>query len=334
MEAQAPNEMMKHIQALLSKNVYGFFYEQFTSVMESTPEGEKPYALFQSKMKAIRAWNTDQVAEVYKEIVEEENREFLSELLTAILIMKTKLLTMFKLDDKSKNVNLKVPSNEHFIHKLLITISHHVYNDPMVFSLVDTYQAKLYKDFLDTIERSIGETISEFTPVKSILKSYVGIQQPKEIETVLPTEHVTVPEPTEEVRVIEENGTVHSKPSAPAPAPVAPAPPAPIFPPSTAPVPDSAPVESDGESVDEDEVFEAEDPSLDKPAQKDPLPSSEEPEPEVEPSVQEGFDSDSDEEYDEEPTDAPPAPLPAQYTPPPHRYADAGSPQLTPVPAF
>lgn len=193
---EAKKEYIEQLQQLIAKKVYGIFFEFFIKTVETNDDVELIFSDFQKQMEDIRTWNHEKVSEYTQSIVEDE--EFFSQLITTVLILKTKIMTSFKIDNQQKNVQLKVPSNEHFIHRLFMIVGNHFYNNPFVFVVDDNKRinTERYKDCMTMILSAIEETITFFVPVKNILKEYIGVKEPEGVPT--PKEEVREPTPEPE----------------------------------------------------------------------------------------------------------------------------------------
>lgn len=326
---EAKEEYVDEIRILVAKKVYGVFFEMFIQSVGSNDEVELVFSSFQQTMEDIRGWNTETIQKYTRRVIEEKDDEFFSQLVTAVLILKTKIMTSFKIDNQQKNVQLKVPSTENFVHRLFTILGNHFYNNPFVF-VVDhnkRINTDRYKDCMQIIHSSINETLSFFVPVKNILREYIGIQEPhgmppnvpeessESLETSSPakepeavpqvdsTESETLPAAdTDEVRTISTDKEHQQQPPVPEP---------PLVPSPLIPVPTHAPQsEAFTGDVKDSDIYPSEPPEgPDKPMlnfQSNERPNDRDFEnPKSEPQERRDlttFDSDSSEsEYDYEP---------------------------------
>jgi len=131
---------------------------------------------FQEQLSQIPKWNQEIIDEEYNRIVENSGCDWLDELVTAVFLSHTKILTSIKSNKKKNKINLKIPKIDHFIHKCYIESAREVWKNPYLFS--DRYKQCDYqrniRDCNTIISESIEETIRKLLPVKSILKEYLG----------------------------------------------------------------------------------------------------------------------------------------------------------------
>ena len=69
---------------------------------------------FQEQLALIPKWNQEIINEEYERIVEDSKCDWLDELITAIFLSHTKILTAIKTNNKNSKINLKIPKIDHF----------------------------------------------------------------------------------------------------------------------------------------------------------------------------------------------------------------------------
>ena len=131
---------------------------------------------FQEQLSQIPKWNQEIIDDEYNRIIENSGCDWLDELVTAVFLSHTKILTSIKSSKKKNKINLKIPKIDHFIHKCYIESAREIWKNPYLFS--DDYKQCDYqrnlRDCNHIINESIQETIRKLLPVKNILKEYLG----------------------------------------------------------------------------------------------------------------------------------------------------------------
>ena len=131
---------------------------------------------FQEQLSQIPKWNQEIIDEEYSRIVENSGCDWLDELVTAVFLSHTKILTSIKSNKKQNKINLKIPKIDHFVHKCYIESAREIWKNPYLFSDIINqcdYQRNV-RDCNNIISESIEETIRKLLPVKNILKEYLG----------------------------------------------------------------------------------------------------------------------------------------------------------------
>ena len=131
---------------------------------------------FQEQLSQIPKWNQEIIDEEYNRIIENSKCDWLDELVTAVFLSHTKILTSIRSNKKNNKINLKIPKIDHFIHKCYIESAREIWKNPYLFSNVNNQieYTRNARDCRDIISNSIEETIRKLLPVKSILKEYLG----------------------------------------------------------------------------------------------------------------------------------------------------------------
>merc|ERR1712086_122871 len=140
--------------------------------------------IFQEKLSLIPNWNQDIINKEYSRIMTDSGCDWLDELVTAVFLSQTKILTSIKKNTKKKykkkkKINLKIPKIEHFIHKCYIECAREFWKNPFLFSKKcnqSEYQRNC-RESQKIIGLTIEETIRKLLPVKNILKEYLGEEQ-------------------------------------------------------------------------------------------------------------------------------------------------------------
>merc|ERR1712086_803950 len=135
--------------------------------------------IFQEKLSLIPNWNQDIINKEYSRIMTDSGCDWLDELVTAVFLSQTKILTSIKKYKKKKKINLKIPKIEHFIHKCYIECAREFWKNPFLFSKKcnqSEYQRNC-RESQKIIGLTIEETIRKLLPVKNILKEYLGEEQ-------------------------------------------------------------------------------------------------------------------------------------------------------------
>ena len=132
---------------------------------------------FQNLLSSIPKWNQEIVTDEYKIIVEESDCDYLEDLLTAIIVSHTKVLTAIRVGNLQKKINIKIPKIENFIHKTYIQLAREFWKNPYLFdddSISKIEYQRNIRDCEKIISEGIQETIRKQLPVKHILKEYLG----------------------------------------------------------------------------------------------------------------------------------------------------------------
>ena len=99
------------------------------------PNSKRVLVRFQEYLSQIPEWNIDKVQRETNIIVQETNCDYLEELITAVFIAHTKILSAIRVGGKNKKVQIVIPKIEHFLHRALCECSRFLWSSAYLFRL-------------------------------------------------------------------------------------------------------------------------------------------------------------------------------------------------------
>jgi hypothetical protein len=178
----------------LTTIIIPFIFEGIKSIYTSTISmcrinNDKSVLMrFQEQLSQIPRWNQDIIEEEYQRIINSSQCDWLDDLVTAVFLSHTKILTAIKSGKKQNKINLKIPKIDHFIHKCYIESAREFWKNPYIFSN-KVSQSEYQRNISDghrIIGNCIEETIRKLLPVKNILKEYLGPSYADDNNSLLP----------------------------------------------------------------------------------------------------------------------------------------------------
>lgn len=151
-------------------------YDEAYGVCTSNKEDDLTMLTFQELLGEVPAWNNVMVAEEAERIMEESKCDYLEDILTAVFVCHTKILTTVRVTNKDRKINLKIPSVENFIHQVYIEIAREFWRHPYLLNPTEVTKLE-YQHNLQVADEKIctcvESTIRKLLPVKDILKEYL-----------------------------------------------------------------------------------------------------------------------------------------------------------------
>ena len=171
---EAKLEYTKQLISLLSPRIYDLLKELYSNNCSQ----DKKYELktFQLALSEIPSWDQFKVEELTNKILEKVKCEWIDELLTAVFVSNTRILTAVQMKKSNRKLKLEVPKLSIFIHKCFIECARELYKNPYLM-LYDDKPEIIHQNMRETfniIKESINETIRKLLPFKEILKKYLG----------------------------------------------------------------------------------------------------------------------------------------------------------------
>ena len=172
-------EYTKQLINILKNNIFQGIKKIYINAKEYSIEHDETdmtLKKFQFYLSEIPKWNQEMILKEVSEILEKSKCDWLEELITAVFVSHTRILTSINTGKSKKKINLNIPKIDHFIHQCYIDAARAFWKNPYLFD--DTLNNYDYqrnrRDAEGLIETSIQETIRKQLPVKHILKEYLG----------------------------------------------------------------------------------------------------------------------------------------------------------------
>jgi hypothetical protein len=173
----AKTEYTKQLVNIISPNIYMGIKSIYANCKTKT-NGKDTLYQFQMDLSEIPKWNQEIINEHHNMLVEASDCDWLEDLLTAVFVSHTRILTSINFNKNKNKINLKIPKVDHFIHLCYIEIARNFWKNPYLFD--DTISKFEYqrnrRDAEQIIDNTINETIRKQLPVKHILKEYLGTE--------------------------------------------------------------------------------------------------------------------------------------------------------------
>ena len=137
----------------------------------SLSKGRKVLIMFQKLLKEVPNWSNAMSKNHSDNIT---NRcAWFNDLLAAVFVACTKILSSVRLKADNKKISLKLPTEEVFIQTCYNNIAKDIYKDPYVFS---EEQSEYLRDEKLTMRftLAIESTVQELIPVQQILQTYMS----------------------------------------------------------------------------------------------------------------------------------------------------------------
>jgi hypothetical protein len=203
--AEAKGEYTKQLCGFVIPSLKSYFLQMFEDVRD-TKDSKGPVWAFQDLLKEIPDWNIDKVKRETEKIIDMTNCDYLEELLTAVFIAHTKVLSAIRLTSKHKKLQITVPKVEHFLHRTLCDCARILWSNAFLLkpNIPSIEKQKNLNQVETLLQEGVLQTIRNMLPVKSILKEYLQTDGDDDEEVPSAAEESKV----EETPVVEEGASV------------------------------------------------------------------------------------------------------------------------------
>jgi hypothetical protein len=197
--AEAKGEYTRQLCQYLSTALQTYFLNLLETAKEQEKEVRKHLLAFQTLLEGISEWNIDKVQRETQRIAINTQCDYLEELLTAVFIAHTKVLSAIRLTNKQKKLQITIPKLEHFLHRTMTECARLLWTNTYLFassgSSID--RQKNMRQIEAIINEGILHGIRSMLPVKSILREYLTTDG-GETDTDADTDNVNEEEEEEE----------------------------------------------------------------------------------------------------------------------------------------
>ena len=175
---EAKREYTSQLASILTSPMY----EGIASIYKhayNTVSKEKILIHFQELLSKIPNWNNETLEREFQRIMLYSKCEWLSDLITAVFVSHTKVLTSIHLGNK-------IPTPIHFIHTIYVNIAREFWKNPYLMYDIDISASDKQRNLRDSeniIKECIHSSIRKLLPVRHIIREYLGDTDNKSIYT-------------------------------------------------------------------------------------------------------------------------------------------------------
>lgn len=182
---ESKNEWCARLVSLLTHHIVigmDSIFKEALTICINEKEENKYLMTFQNLLCAIPNWNPTIIEQETKRIETNSGCTYLEDLITCVHIIQLKALTCIRVGQKSKKIDINIPSVNTFIHTIYINVARKLYTNVYLYEK-DLYPLQIQKnkheiEFL--VKEAILLTIRDNIPVEKILQSYM--EESEEVE--------------------------------------------------------------------------------------------------------------------------------------------------------
>ena len=153
-------------------------------ICSETDEEEKYLMTFQNLLNNIPKWSSQIVETEKNRIISSSGCNYLEDLLSCIHITQLKALTISRVGNKQKKIDLAIPNLDTFIHKTYINVARKIYINVYLFQK-DILPLEIQKNNRELeliIKEAILNTVRDNIPIDNLLKMYLDETQETDVE--------------------------------------------------------------------------------------------------------------------------------------------------------
>ena len=171
---EAKGEYTRQLCVFLVPTLETYVLELLASAKEEAPTPNKILWQFQTMLQGIPDWNQDKVIRETEKLQKDCPCDYLEELITAVFIAHTKVLSAIRLTTKQKKLQITIPKIDHFLHRVLSECARTLWTNAYLFADSSSIEKqKNLRQVSSLLNDSVLQAIRALLPVKSILREYL-----------------------------------------------------------------------------------------------------------------------------------------------------------------
>jgi hypothetical protein len=192
--SEARNEYLKQLSTWIVPPLVEFFRNEYERISRS--EGRTAMRAFQAFCAEVPRWNQDIIEKNINTILDNCRCDYVEELMTAVFVAHTKMLTAIRVSTRQKKLSITLPKLDHFLHRVFVECARSFWKAPFLFaddiSMIERQKNVLQAETMCT--EAVSGAVRSLLPVKNILRDYLdesdseeeALPQPKKKKGVTP----------------------------------------------------------------------------------------------------------------------------------------------------
>lgn len=171
--SEARNEYMKQLSTWIVPPLVEFFRNEYERIRQADSRGAM--RVFQEFCATVPRWNQDVIEKNITTVLDNCRCDYIEELMTAVFIAHTKMLTAVRVSTKQKKLSITLPKLDHFLHRVFVECARSFWKAPFLFAENGTPIEK-QKNILQAESmciEALSGAVRSLLPVKNILRDYL-----------------------------------------------------------------------------------------------------------------------------------------------------------------
>ena len=166
---EAERKYMAKLTNAMAPVMIDAFYELFQEAKKQS-QGRKVLIQYQALLKEVKNWNNTIVKQHTESII--KSCAMFPNLLAAVFVILVKIMSAIKVSSESKKLNIKLPTNDVFVHSCYMAVAASLYEDPYIM-IDDVSESERRTNITGRITKAVREVVEDFVPVQQILDTYI-----------------------------------------------------------------------------------------------------------------------------------------------------------------
>jgi len=175
---ESKNEWASRLVNILTPLIQEGFrsiFDESVKLCIGNKEQDKYLMTFQNLLTRVPKWNPNIIKEETDRIKERSACGYLEDLITCVHIIHLKCMTVMRVGNKQKKVDIKIPHLSDFIHKIYVNSARKLYSNVYIFEkgILPLHTQRNNREFEIIVKECIYNTIRDNIPVEDLIKMYL-----------------------------------------------------------------------------------------------------------------------------------------------------------------
>jgi hypothetical protein len=168
------SRLVNILTPLIQEGIRSIF-DEAVKLCVGNKEQDKYLMTFQNLLSRVPKWNPNIIKEETARIKERSTCGYLEDLITCVHIIHLKCMTVMRVGNKQKKVDIKIPQLADFIHKIYVNTARKVYSNVYIFErgILPLHAQRNNREFEIIVKECIYNTIRDNIPVEELIKMYL-----------------------------------------------------------------------------------------------------------------------------------------------------------------
>ena len=191
---EAERKYMAKLTSVMAPVMIDAFADLFQEA-KKVAQGRKILVQYQALLREVKNWNNTIVKQHTEAII--KSCSMFPNLLAAVFVILVKIMSSVRISSECKKLNIKLPTNDVFVHSCYMATAASLYEDPYV--MVDEVSdIERRANITARITKAVRDVIEDFIPIQQILDTYIPAFTGGELDMNGPSEPIPEPEPEAE----------------------------------------------------------------------------------------------------------------------------------------
>jgi hypothetical protein len=167
--AECERKYMAKLSGAMIPVMTDAFFDLYAEAKKQS-QGRKTLLQYQALLVEVKNWNNMMMKQHTDEII--KRCAMFPNLLAAVFVISVKIMSAVRISNESRKLNIKLPTNDVFVHSCYIAAAEDMYNSPYIV-VEDIKDSEKRAQLHTRFSHCIRKVIDDFIPVQQILETYI-----------------------------------------------------------------------------------------------------------------------------------------------------------------